>query len=59
MTDLQALLNDHQSTRLLRMSFPKNDGPQARLMVNQLNGSEYLSRDFEFKAELLSDDARI
>ena len=59
MTDLQTLLDAHQSTRLLRLSFPKNDGPQARLMVNRFEGTETLSRDFEFKVELLSDDSRI
>ena len=59
MTDLLALLETHQHTRLLRMSFPRNDGPHARLMVNRLDGSEYLSRDFAFKVELLSDDAAI
>lgn len=59
MTDLRALLEDHQSTRLLRLSFPNDDGPQATLMVNRFDGTEYLSRDFEFKAELLSDDAGI
>jgi len=59
MTDLQALLEAHQSTRVLRLSFPKDDGPQATLMVNRFEGTEYLSRDFEFKVELLSDDAGI
>ena len=59
MTDLQSLLETHQSTRLLRLSFPRDDGPQANLMVNRFEGTEYLSRDFEFKVELLSDDARI
>lgn len=59
MIDLQALLEIHQSTRLLRLSFPKNDGPQAKLMVNRFQGTEYLSRDFEFTLELLSDDSRI
>jgi len=59
MTALQSLLEAHQNTRLLRLSFPRNDGPSARLMVNRFEGAEYLSRDFEFKVELLSDDARI
>ena len=59
MTNLQALLEAHQSTRLLRLSFPMDDGPQAKLMVNRFEGTEYLSRDFEFKVEILSDDARI
>ena len=57
MTDLQALLEAHQGTRLLRLSFPRNDGPQTKLMVNRFEGTEYLSRDFEFKVELLSEDA--
>lgn len=57
MTDLQALLDAHQSSRVLRLSFPRNDGPRARLMVNRFSGTEYLSRDFEFRVELLSDDA--
>lgn len=59
MTHLQALLETHQLTRLLRISFPRNDGPQLTLMVNRFVGTEYVSRDFEFKVELLSDDARI
>ncbi|WEF31947.1 type VI secretion system Vgr family protein [Pseudoduganella chitinolytica] len=59
MTDLLALLEAHQSTRLLRLSFPKNDGPEVKLMVNRFEGTEYLSRDFEFRVELLSDDARL
>ena len=53
MTDLQA----HQNTRLLRLSFPKNDGPPVKLMVNRFEGTEYVSRDFEFKVEILSEDA--
>ena len=59
MTILHALLEAHQSTRLLRLSFPMDDGPQTKLMVNRLVGTEYLSRDFEFKIDLLSDDAGI
>ena len=59
MTGLQALLENHQLTRLLRISFPRNDGPPARLMVNRFVGTEYVSRDFEFEVELLSDDAAI
>jgi type VI secretion system secreted protein VgrG len=59
MTNLYALLEAHQGTRLLRLSFPRNDGPQAKLMVNRFEGTEYLSRDFEFQVELLSDDARL
>ena len=42
MTDLQALLEAHQRTRVLCLSFPRCDGPQARLMVNRFEGPEYL-----------------
>jgi type VI secretion system secreted protein VgrG len=59
MTDLQTLLDAHHNTRLLRMAFPENDGPQATLMVNRFVGTEYVSRDFAYTVELLSDDARI
>lgn len=59
MTDLQALLEAYRSTRLLRLSFPMSDGPHAMLVVNRFEGTEYMSRDFEFKVELLSDDAGI
>lgn len=56
---LQELLGDRQNARLLRLSFPKGDAPQAQLLANRLKGSEYLSRDFHFTVELLSDDAQI
>ena len=39
MTNLQILLEAHQRTRLLRLSFPMGDGPEARLMVNRCVGT--------------------
>ena len=39
MTHLQALLETHQLTCLLRISFPRNDGPQVTLMVNRFVGT--------------------
>lgn len=48
MTALPTLLKDAPGTRLLRLSFPRNDGPQAKLVVNRFEGTEYLSRDFTF-----------
>ncbi|AMO93989.1 rhs element Vgr family protein [Collimonas fungivorans] len=45
-----------QHGRILRLSFPHDDGPQAQLLVNKLDGIESLSRDFEFNVELISDD---
>jgi type VI secretion system secreted protein VgrG len=54
--NLQALINGRQNKRILRLSFPHDDGPHAQLLVNKLDAIENLSRDFEFKIELLSDD---
>jgi type VI secretion system secreted protein VgrG len=48
-----------QHHRLLRMEFPRKDGPGAMLLVNTLQGREELSRCFRFEVELLSDDAGI
>ncbi|MEJ8852533.1 type VI secretion system Vgr family protein, partial [Variovorax rhizosphaerae] len=57
---LRALLHDRQHARLLRLSFPQGGEPaNAELVVNKLHASEGLSRDFEFTAELLSDNADI
>ncbi len=49
---------DRQNHRLLRLSFPKGGEPVAAdLVVNRLEASEGLSRDFAFTAELLSHNA--
>ncbi|MDZ4359645.1 MAG: type VI secretion system Vgr family protein [Variovorax sp.] len=49
---------DRQNHRLLRLSFPKGGEPAAAdLVVNRLEASEGLSRDFVFTAELLSHNA--
>ena len=53
---IAALIQGRQHNRILRLSFPHGDGPQAQLLVNKLDAVESLSRDFEFKIELLSDD---
>jgi type VI secretion system secreted protein VgrG len=53
---VQELL-DRQHARILRSSFPFDDGPQSELLVNKLDAVEGLSRDFEFTVELLSDNA--
>ena len=52
---LADLLNARQHNRILRLTFPNNDGPRCELVVNRIEGSEYVSRDFRFAAELLSD----
>lgn len=48
-----------QETRLLRLSFPRGDGPTGELLINRIEGKEFLSKDFKFTLELLSDDDRI
>ena len=53
------LLGDRQNARLLRLSFPYGNGPQSQLLVNRLDAVEFMSRDFRFTVELLSDDAKI
>jgi type VI secretion system secreted protein VgrG len=48
-----------QHDRLLRLHFPRNDGPERILLPNRLKAHEEVSRCFRFDVELLSDDARI
>jgi len=53
------LVGDVQNKRILRVSFPHDDGPDAQLLANQLDAVESLSRDFEYRVELLSDNATL
>jgi type VI secretion system secreted protein VgrG len=48
-----------QHDRLIRMHFPRDDGPDSILLPNRLSAHEEVSRCFRYEAELLSDDARI
>ena len=48
-----------QYNRIVRLSFPNNDAPAAQLLVNKIDATEGLSRDFEYTVELLSDDPGI
>ena len=48
-----------QHKRLLRLDFPKQDGPHAILLANSIKAHEEMSRGFRFEVEVLSDDARI
>lgn len=50
---------DRQNARLIRLSFPKKDGPASELLINRFEGFESISRDFRFTLELLSEDAQI
>ena len=54
-----ALNGESQHNRLLRLDFPRHDGPPAVLLANRLEAHEELSRSFRFKVEVLSDDAKI
>ncbi|MGI4859525.1 MAG: type VI secretion system Vgr family protein, partial [Janthinobacterium lividum] len=56
---LSAFSYDAQHDRLVRMAFPRNDGPEAILLPNKMTAHEEVSRCFRFEVELLSDDARI
>jgi type VI secretion system secreted protein VgrG len=63
MTNSRCSIHDlaygRQYNRILRLAFPNNDAPSAPFVVNKIDASESLSRDFEFTVELLSDDASI
>ena len=58
---LHALINEQrQARRILKLSFPKGDGPAATLLVaNKLDAREGLSRDFHYTVEILSDRSDI
>lgn len=56
---LRALVEGSRHNRLLRLSFPRNDGPDALMVPNRLDAYEGLSRDFHFTVEVLSDNARL
>jgi type VI secretion system secreted protein VgrG len=53
------LVYGRQYNRILRLSFPENDAPAAQFVVNKIDATESLSRDFEFTVELLSDEASV
>lgn len=51
---------ESQGNRLLRMHFPRDDGPAGTVMLaNSIKAREEMSRDFRFDVEVLSDDAGI
>ncbi|MCE3607765.1 type VI secretion system tip protein VgrG [Massilia sp. P8910] len=59
LTVLRDLVGDRQHNRLLRLSFPNQDAPSGQLLVNKLEAFESLSKPFEFRVELLSDNPDI
>ncbi|WP_426197215.1 type VI secretion system Vgr family protein [Massilia sp. DWR3-1-1] len=54
-----AFTEGEQHNRLMRLDFPKKDGPHAILLANTLKAHEEVSRGFRFEVEVLSNDARI
>src|ERR1700761_6557602 len=56
---LAAYGNEAQGQRLLRMTFPRGDGPGSIMLANSIHVDEAMSRDFEIDVEVLSDDALI
>jgi type VI secretion system secreted protein VgrG len=56
---LMAMAGNPQHKRLLRLTFPKKDGPAALMLANRLDATEGLSRDFHYTVEVLSSDASI
>ena len=58
-SDLASLLAQRQSTRLMQMHFPNEDGPSSGLLANRFHATESLSKDFVFTLEVISGDAYI
>lgn len=56
---LKDLISARQNNRILRLSFPNNDGPRCEFVVEKLDAFEGMSRDFEFTIEILSDNAKL
>lgn len=56
---LRDIIAARQNNRILRLSFPNNDGPKCEFVVESLDANEGLSRDFEFTIEILSDNAKL
>ncbi len=60
MAGLSILSLESQHKRLLRIEFPRHDAPAyVTLLVNSIKATEELSRDFEFRVDLISDSATI
>ncbi|MET3129760.1 type VI secretion system secreted protein VgrG, partial [Oxalobacteraceae bacterium GrIS 1.11] len=59
LSSLKDLVSARQHKRILRLSFPNNDGPQCEFVVNKLDAFEGLSRDFEFTIEILANDSTL
>lgn len=56
---LAGFSGDPQGRRLLRLDFPKGDGPGSIMLANALVADEAISTDFHYDIEVLSDNALI
>lgn len=57
--NLRNIATGMQNKRLLTLLFPQGDAPHDVLLANRLEGEEFLSRDFRFVVEILSDNAKL
>ncbi|NQE49596.1 hypothetical protein [Herbaspirillum rubrisubalbicans] len=56
---LEKLLSGYQHARILRRIFSYNDAPLSALLANQLDASEWRSRDFTLSLQIMTDQARL
>jgi type VI secretion system secreted protein VgrG len=56
---LSAFSHGAQHNRLMRLEFPRGDGPERILLPNRLKAHEEVSRCYLYELEVLSDDAQI
>lgn len=56
---LQAMTRARQHARILRLSFPNNDGPPCEFVAERLDAVESMSRAFVYTVEILSDRSNI
>ncbi|MCP1571853.1 hypothetical protein RB25_00710 [Herbaspirillum rubrisubalbicans] len=56
---LEKLLSDYHHARILRRIFPTKDVLPSAPLVNQLDASEWRSRDFTLTLEIMAGQARL
>ena len=57
---IQAFANERQGKRLLRLRFPRNDGPpRTAMLANRLDAIESLSKGYAYTVGVLSDSVKI
>ena len=54
-----SLINQASVKRLLKLYFPRDDGPDSGLLINHLHAEEQVSGDFTYTVTALSDDPEI